>query len=192
MTDSAPDRPVETVVFESPKAWVQVIETPRKFYYLRRKHRDSVGVFLLRQQPNSSNWEVLVRMQPLPVHNADLDDEFDGEMMLFPCPITGGLESKDEDPYECAVREVMEEAGYPLESLQPLGQYIVGTQTDETVYLFWQDVTQIIPVEATQDGSYFESISKNIWQPLEFLKSCDYSGCQIGYYRLCEALQARG
>jgi 8-oxo-dGTP diphosphatase len=173
----------ETIVFESPKAWVQVIETPRKFYYLRRKHRDSVGVFLVRKAPDQT-WEVLVRMQPLPVHNADLDDE----MMLFPCPITGGLESSEEDPHECAVREVMEEAGYALSALQNLGKYIVGTQTDETVYLFWQDVTGIEPQAATQDGSYFESISKNEWEPLDQLKQYDYSGCQIGYYRLREIL----
>jgi 8-oxo-dGTP diphosphatase len=174
----------ETVVFESPKAWVQVIETPRKFYYLRRKHKDSVGVFLVRKTPEQT-WEVLVRMQPLPVHNADLDDQ----MMLFPCPITGGFETRDEDPHECAVREVMEEAGYDLSELQGLGKYIVGTQTDETVYLFWQDVTGIEPQAATQDGSYFESISKNEWEPLDFLKFYDYSGCQIGYYRLRDILR---
>jgi 8-oxo-dGTP diphosphatase len=171
----------ETIVFESPKGWVQVIETPRKFYYLRRKHRDSVGVFLVRK---TTAWEVLVRMQPLPVHNADLDDE----MRLYPCPITGGFEHHQEDPYECAVREVMEEAGYALAEVQNLGKYIVGTQTDETVYLFWQDVTGMEPQAATQDGSYFESISKNEWQPLSALKQYDYSGCQIGYYRLREIL----
>jgi 8-oxo-dGTP diphosphatase len=173
----------ETVVFESPKAWVQVIETPRKFYYLRRKHRDSVGVFLVRK--GAQGWEVLVRMQPLPVHNADLDDE----LQLYPCPITGGLDSADESPDECAIREVLEEAGYGVSELQDLGKYIVGTQTDETVYLFWQDVTGVEPQAAAQDGSYFESISKNEWRSLDFLKECDYSGCQIGYYRLRELLR---
>jgi 8-oxo-dGTP diphosphatase len=172
----------EKVVFESPKAWVRVIETPRKFYYLRRKHKDSVGVFLVRSA--AQGWEVLVRMQPLPVHNADLDDEF----RLYPCPITGGLDSSDELPYDCAIREVLEEAGYELPDLQDLGHYIVGTQTDETVYLFWQDVTGIEPQAAMQDGSYFESISKNEWRSLDFLKDCEYSGCQIGYYRLRELL----
>jgi 8-oxo-dGTP diphosphatase len=181
----------EKVVFESPKAWVQVIETPRKFYYLRRKHKDSVGVFLVRRplvghsQRSAQGWEVLVRMQPLPVHNADLDDEF----RLYPCPITGGLDSPDELPYDCAVREVLEESGYELAELRDLGKYIVGTQTDETVYLFWQDVTGVEAQAAMQDGSFFESISKNEWQPLEFLRDCEYSGCQIGYYRLRELLQ---
>jgi len=174
----------ETVVFESPKAWVQVIETPRKFYYLRRKHKDSVGVFLVRQTPEQT-WEVLVRMQPLPVHDADLDDE----LRLYPCPITGGLDTPDELPGECAIREVLEESGYTLSEVQDLGQYIVGTQTDETVYLYWQDVTGAEPQVAMQDGSFFESISKNEWKPLDFLKACDYSGCQIGYYRLNELLR---
>jgi 8-oxo-dGTP diphosphatase len=172
----------EKVVFESPKAWVQVIETPRKFYYLRRKHKDSVGVFLVRRV--AEHWEVLIRMQPLPVHNADLDDEF----RLYPCPITGGLDRPDELPDECAIREVLEEAGYALAELQDLSKYIVGTQTDETVYLFWQDVTGVEPQAAMQDGSFFESISKNEWQPLDFLRDCEYSGCQIGYYKLREIL----
>jgi len=169
------------VIFESPKGWIQVIETPRKYYYARRKNKDSVAVFLVRQ--TSGSWEVLVRMQPLPIHNADLDDDHP----LFPCPITGGLDI-NEPPQECASREVYEESGYSGSDLKDLGMYYAGTQTDETVYMYWKDVTDLYQEEPTQDGSFFESISRNEWRSLIFLRECAYSGCVIGYYKLREVL----
>jgi 8-oxo-dGTP diphosphatase len=175
---------LEKIVFESPKGWIQVIETPKKYYYSRRKNKDSVAVFLVRQVVEE--WQVLVRMQPLPIHNADLDDEF----RLFPCPLTGGMDT-DELPQDCAAREVYEESGYSGADLEYLGLYLVGTQTDETVYMYWKDVTGLSPEVPNQDGSFFESISKNEWQPLSFLKECAYSGCQIGYFKLCEVLSKR-
>ncbi|MCU0566232.1 MAG: NUDIX domain-containing protein [Oculatellaceae cyanobacterium Prado106] len=172
---------MEKIVFESPKSWLQVIETPRKYYYARRKNKDSIAVFLVRRA--ESGWEVLVRMQPLPIHNADLDEQFE----LFPCPFTGGMDG-GESPLDCAARETFEESGYAGDDLQALGHYFVGTQTDETVYLFWKDVTDLPQQAAPQDGSYFESISRNEWRSLSFLKDCSYSACQIGYYKLTELL----
>jgi 8-oxo-dGTP diphosphatase len=176
----------EKVVYESPKGWIQVIETPLKYYYARRKNKDSIAVFLVRQtglvEQAGANWQVLVRMQPLTIYEPDIDDEYD-ECRLFPCPITGGMDS-DESPQACAAREVYEESGYAGTDLQDLGRYFVGTQTDEIVYMYWKDVTALAPESAPQDGSFFESISKNEWQPLDFLKDCAYAGCQIGYYKL--------
>jgi 8-oxo-dGTP diphosphatase len=177
----------EKVVYESPKGWLQVIETPLKYYYARRKNKDSIAVFLVRQtglvEQTGTGWEVLVRMQPLPIYEADIYDE----CRLFPCPITGGMDS-NESPQACAAREVYEESGYAGTDLQDLGCYFVGTQTDEVVYMYWKDVTALAPEAAPQDGSFFESISKNEWQPLDFLKDCAYAGCQIGYYKLRDIL----
>ena len=70
----------EQTIFTTPGEWLEVIETPNKFYYARRKGRDSVAVFLV----DNKEQKVLIRFQPLPRHNADIDDK----QVLFPCPIT--------------------------------------------------------------------------------------------------------
>lgn len=101
--------------------WVVVKETPRKFYYLERKGRDSVAVFLLRKnKANPQSYEILIRQQPLCIDN----QEIYGTLKLFPCPITGGLD-ENESPQEAAVREVYEESGFSIDVL-PLGKYIVS------------------------------------------------------------------
>jgi hypothetical protein len=69
-----------------------------------------------------------------------------------------------------------------------LGQYIVGTQVNEICYLHYADVTGMIPDMARQDGTYLESIAENEWHLFEYLESCDYVACQIGYLRLRKIL----
>lgn len=110
----------------------------------------------------------------------------DGVLGLFHCPITGALD-EGESPEAAAIREVYEETGYAVQVL-PLGKYIVGTQTNEVCYLYYADVTGIEPDKAQQDGTYHESISRNEWYSFESLKACDYSACQIGYFKLREIL----
>ena len=159
--------------------WISVKETDKGFYYLERKGRDSVAIFLVRKSTvNREEYEVLIRQQPLCIDNTEIN----GELKLYPCPITGGIDG-DELPEKAAIREVYEEAGYSVQVL-PLGKYIVGTQTNEICYMYYADVTDIEPEIAQQDGSYFESISKNEWHPLDYLERCDYGACQIGYFRL--------
>ncbi|ARV61508.1 NUDIX hydrolase [Nostocales cyanobacterium HT-58-2] len=164
--------------------WLVIKETPRRFYYLERKGKNSVAVFLLRRidAANSPTYEVLIRQQPLCIDNTEIN----GQLKLFPCPITGALD-EGESPEEAAIREVYEETGFSVKVL-PLGKYIVGTQTNETCYMYYTDVTGIEPDVAQQDGSYLESISKNEWHPFEYLNNCDYSACQIGYFRLRDIL----
>jgi len=159
--------------------WITVKETARGYHYLERKGRDSVAIFLIRKrQSNTGDYQVLIRQQPLCIHIPDINQEH----KLYPCPITGGIDA-GESPEEAAIREVHEEAGFSVQVL-PLGKYIVGTQTNEICYLYYADVTDIEPEIAQQDGSYFESISHNEWHPLDYLNQCDYSACQIGYFRL--------
>lgn len=159
--------------------WIIVKETERGYHYLERKGRDSVAIFLVRQKNrNVKEYEILIRQQPLCIENS----ESDGELKLYPCPITGGIDL-DESPEEAANREVYEESGFSVEVL-PLGKYIVGTQTNEICYMYYADVRGLKPDSAQQDGSYFESISRNEWHPLEYLNRCDYAACQIGYLRL--------
>lgn len=163
--------------------WIAVKETTRGFQYLERKGRNSVAVFLLREKKsNFKEYEVLIRQQPLSVDHREIN----GKLKLFPCPITGGIDG-DETPEEAAVREAREESGFSVKVV-PLGQYIVGTQTNEICYLYYANVTGRIPEVAKQDGSYFESISQNEWHPFEYLKECDYSACQIGYFWLKDIL----
>ena len=167
----------EKIIFST--LWISVKETAKGYHYLERKGRNSVAIFLVRTSSvQRGEYEVLIRQQPLCIEIPDINEEH----QLYPCPITGGID-EGELPEEAAVREVYEEAGFSVEVL-PLGKYIVGTQTNEVCYLYYADVTDMEPEVALQDGSYFESISKNEWYPLEYLNQCDYGACQIGYFRL--------
>lgn len=159
--------------------WITVKETAKGFQYLERKGKDSVAVFLIRKHRDGiQGFEVLIRLQPLCIDNTDTK--------LYPCPITGALD-EGELPEQAAVREVYEESGFSIH-LFPMGKYIVGTQTNEICYMYYADVTGLEPEEAQQDGTYHESISKNEWNPLEYLAQCDYVACQIGYFKLLNIL----
>ena len=166
--------------------WITVKESPRGFQYLERQGKDSVAVFLLRKSSeNSMQYEVLIRQQHLCIDNR----EENGAFKLFPCPVTGALEV-EEAPEAAAKREVYEETGYIVQ-VSPLGHYIVGTQVNEICYLYYADVTELEPDVAQQDGTYMESIAKNEWHPFEYLESCEYSACQIGYWKLQNILFKR-
>jgi 8-oxo-dGTP diphosphatase len=171
----------DRVIFST--QWIEVKESPRGFQYLERKGKDSVAMFLLRRTGESpEQWEVLIRQQHLCIDNREVD----GKFRLFPCPVTGALD-KEESPEAAAQREVYEETGYKVQ-VSPLGQYIVGTQVNEICYLYYVDVTNMEPDIAQQDGTYMESIAKNEWHPLQYLESCEYSACQIGYLKLHKIL----
>ena len=163
--------------------YISVKETARGFQYLVRRGKDSVAIFLVRKNKSdnlSQNYEVLVRMQPLCLNNTELN----GKQQLYACPFTGSIEP-GETPEQAAARETLEESGYETQ-VKSLGQYIVGTQTNEICYLYYADVTDIEPQNALQDGTYFESVSENVWHPFDYLKKCDYVACQLGYFKLKE------
>jgi 8-oxo-dGTP diphosphatase len=171
----------DRVIFST--QWIAVRESPRGFQYLERKGKNSVAVFLLRRTGESpEQYEVLIRQQHLCIDN----QEVDGKFKLFPCPVTGSLE-EGEQPEVAAHREVYEETGYRVQ-VSPIGQYIVGTQVNEICYMYYADVTKIEPDIAQQDGTYMESIAKNEWHTLQYLESCEYSACQIGYLKLHKIL----
>lgn len=145
--------------------------------------KDSIAVFLLRKSgKNLDQYEVLIRHQHLCIDNREVD----GKFKLFPCPITGALE-EGESPGTAAQREVYEETGYRVQ-VSPMGKYIVGTQMNEVCYMYYADVTNIKPDVPQQDGTYMESIAKNEWHPFQYLESCEYSACQIGYLKLQKIL----
>ena len=167
----------DRVIFRT--QWIVVKESPRGFQYLERQGKDSIAVFLLKKMgENLKQYEVLIRQQHLCIENREVD----GKFKLFPCPVTGALE-EGESPEAAAQREVYEETGYQVQ-VSPLGQYIVGAQVNEICYLYYVDVTNMEPDVARQDGTYMESIAHNEWHPFEYLQTCDYSACQIGYFKL--------
>lgn len=167
----------ERVLFSTPL--IALKESTDGFQFFERKGKDSIAVFLIRKSNLvEKEYEVLIRQQRLCIDNPGLNEE----PKLYPCPITGSIDG-DELPQDAASREALEEAGFSIQVV-PLGYYIVGTQTNEVCYLFYADVTGRLPSIAKQDGTYFESISKNEWRPIDYLQECDFSACQIGYLKL--------
>jgi 8-oxo-dGTP diphosphatase len=162
--------------------WIAVRESPRGFQYLERRGKDSVAVFLLRRCTPGDGWEVLVRCQHLCVDNREVNGQFN----LFPCPVTGAVDD-GETPEAAAARETYEETGYQT-AMTYLGQYIVGTQTNEICYMYYANVGDQEPSTAPQDGTFLETVAHNQWHPFEDLKGFDYVACQLGYYKLREKL----
>lgn len=137
--------------------WIQVRESKDKFFFLRRKGKNSVAVLLYR------DGEVLARYQPM----CAVEVEGESTNRLAPCPITGSVEEND-SYLNTAIREAKEEAGYDISSrIESTGSYIVSTQCDEICYTFIADVSSLVPEEAKGDGGYHESISYNKWVKVE-------------------------
>jgi hypothetical protein len=147
--------------------WMKVRRTEKGFFYSERLGRDSIAVLCYRHTDNGT--EALIRYQPLCINGSDTE--------LMPCPITGSMDHDGEDPIDVAIREVHEEAGYVVD--YPLvgtcGSYIVGTQTNERVFLFTVCLNDLEPVEIKGDGGFHESISHNKWEPLENIMEYEYA-----------------
>lgn len=161
--------------------WIKVRKTPKGFMYAERKGVESIALFLIRR--TSIDIEVLVRYQPLCIDNSV------NSQPTFPCPITGTID-EGHTPAQSAVQEALEEAGYKIDEadLRFVTKYIVGTQTNEQCHLYWCDVTGKEPFEVKGDGSYFESVSANKWEPFSNIKEYSYSACQIAYGQIPVAL----
>jgi hypothetical protein len=167
------------VLFET--SHIKLLESDKGFQYLERKGRDSVAIFLLKRL-EKNHWKVLVRWQPLCVN---IDNT------LFPCPITGTI--IDNDKIKTVIEEVKEEAGYEVieSKIYFIEKYIVGTQTNEIVYMYAVNVTDKTPQKPKGDGSYFEKISQNEWVDFSELKDYSFSACKIGYYLLKDILHEK-
>lgn len=74
------------------------------------------------------------------------------------CSITGGHDKPDESFEECAIRELLEEAGYIAEAknLINLGTVRPSKSSDSKTHLFAIDVTDCERIEAIGDGSLGE------------------------------------
>lgn len=168
---------MEKIVFDCD--WIKVKQTPKGYYFSERKGINSVAILLYRKvyEENLDFIEVLVRKQALPINNSQSNDDKDIPE-LFDCPITGGIDGND-TPFEAAQKEILEEAGYNLDKIKYFGQYYVGTQTNEIVYMFIANVTNMEQTDIKGDGTYFETIAKNVWTPIEKVLEAKYSGLNI-------------
>lgn len=172
---------METIVFDG--KWLKVKKTPKGYFFSERKGINSIAVLLYRKIIKNSReyLEVLVRLQPLPIDNSQSND--DKEIpKLFECPITGSLEEGISSIGQTRI-EVMEEAGYdiPEGGFKYVGEYYVGTQTNEKVFMYIVNVDTVGTerVDIGGDGSYFESISKNEWKNIFEVLDAKYSGLNI-------------
>lgn len=170
---------MEKIVFDCD--WIKVKKTPKGYYFSERKGIDSVAILLYRKiyEENLDFLEVLVRKQALPILNSQSNDDKDVPQ-LFECPITGGIDD-GYTPLQTMIKECREESGYLIDEgiLKPLGLYYVGTQTNEVVYMGICDVTKLSPKNIEGDGTYFETIAKNVWMPIEKVLNTEYSGLNI-------------
>jgi hypothetical protein len=184
---------MEKIVFDA--GWIKVKQTPKGYYFSERKGVDSIAVLLYKMvkwdnfDGDGIDMHILTRMQALPIDNAQSNDDKDIPK-LFRCPITGGLE-EGVSLINQARAEVREEAGYDIAeaAFHYIGEYYVGTQTNEKVHMFIANVdavgTETLDIKG--DGSYFESISKNEWINIEEVLDDDdsiYSGLYIAANKL--------
>lgn len=147
--------------------WISVKETSKGFQFLERKGVNSIACFLIKESNRGllnlkDKYDVLIRYQPLPIDNSSDQD-------LFPCPITGSIE-ENETYEDCAMREVYEESGYKIGIPSFIGSYFCSTQSNEEVFMYLYDVTNLSYGIPKGDGEKYESISYNQWEPLTNLK----------------------
>jgi ADP-ribose pyrophosphatase YjhB (NUDIX family) len=158
------------VVFKG--KWVSLKESPEGFQYLERKNKNSIAMMITRD--TSTGIEVYARYQPTTAYGTDVFSS------MICCPVTGSIEQGEEYSIT-AQRECLEEAGFKVtrEDMNSLGEYIVGTQTNEICYCYHVDVTGKEPTVPKGDGTLCEGVSYNKWIPIEEFQSSSYSGSKI-------------
>jgi len=170
--------------------WLKVKQTPGGYIYSERRNINSLAVLLYRQKTDGTGIEILTRLQPLPIDDNQVNDDID-EIKLYRCPITGGLEEGYSTEHQAMV-EIQEEAGYivPIERLEYAGEYYVGTQTSEKVFMYSANIDgESVGFNISGDGSYLESISRNEWIDLNDLPDIRYAGLLILIQKLKEKLE---
>jgi 8-oxo-dGDP phosphatase len=86
--------------------------------------------------------------------------------MLWEIP-AGLLDKPDEDPIECAHRELMEEGGYTAEVMQPLLRlFVTPGGSDEVIHIFLATGITSAPGGRTHTGEAEEADMPQVWMPL--------------------------
>ncbi len=141
--------------------WLSLYQTPKGFVYAQRKGINSTASLCFRLN-KKGQYEFLIRYQPLPVIHQYSNKK---ENTLYPCCITGSIE-QNESPLQNCLKEVFEESGYKIKqnNIKHVISASASTQMNEIVFHYLVDLTNVKKQGKEQnDGSYFESVSKNKW-----------------------------
>lgn len=136
---------------------LDLYETEKGFVYAQRRTINSVACLCFKVVNNK--YYFLIRYQPMPeVEEKNVWSD------LYPCPITGSIES-NEKIIESAIRELYEEAGIEVNQSNVIesSMSISSTQMNEKVYNFLIDCTNCKQEKPSGDGTIFESVSINKW-----------------------------
>lgn len=161
----------DKLLYES--EWISVYESEKQFTYCQRKGIDSIAALLFRIV--DQKYEVMVHYQPLPeIKTKQYWNQ------CFPCSVTGSIDD-DEDPQDCAIREVLEEAGFTINSNHIVKTYqtVATTQMNEIVYNYLIDVTGLTQHEPLTDGSIFEEVAYNVWLSFDEFEELMFSELTI-------------
>lgn len=129
------------------------------WYYFARIPGSAGGVMILVYRVDNQEKPILGRFEICPAHN---------ELEPTLTTIAGGIE-KDHTPLQTAVKEVFEEAGYKLDTIDitNLGTCRLSTNQDTIVHLYAADVTGKERFEAPGDGTRGEQGAYCEWVSVE-------------------------
>lgn len=147
--------------------FLSLCRTKHNFIFAQRRNINSTASLCYKKVNKS--YYFLIRYQPLPVSLTISNMKWND---LFPCPITGSIETKQK-PLDNAIQEIYEEANIIVNknNLVASNFAISTTQMNETVFNFVFDVTRCqIVNKKTGDGSIFEKYSQNKWLSTTQLK----------------------
>ncbi|BAC44089.1 predicted MutT-like hydrolases [Malacoplasma penetrans HF-2] len=155
--------------------YLSMYKTEKGFYYCQRASINSVALLCYKKENNE--YLFLIRYQPLP--EIEEKERWD---QLYPCPITGSID-ENEIPIETVIRECWEEAGIKINKdlVYEINPSIATTQMNEKIFFYLCDVTGLKESIPENDGSIFESVSKNLWvTEKELLNLIDNQICMQG------------
>jgi len=138
------------------------------------QHQGAVGVVVT----DANQRILLVRQYRLPA-----------DQVMWEIP-AGTLEA-DEDPKDCAIRELQEETGYKPLALEPLGGiYTAPGYTTEFIHLYW--TTQIVASKLATDADEFvEAYWKSLSDVLDMITSGEITDSKtiVGVLRVSRELK---
>lgn len=138
--------------------FLDLYESSQKFYYAQRKGVNSIAALCFKKNLDGST-KFLVHYQGMP---NIVERKYPKQK--YACPITGSIEN-DEDPLNCALREVYEEGGIKItaKNFVAVNKVVATTQMNEQIFCFLFDVKNLKQSVPKTDGSFFEQNATNKW-----------------------------
>lgn len=146
--------------------FLDLYESSQKFYYAQRKGINSIAALCFKKNLDGSI-KFLVHYQGMPniAERKYLNQK-------YACPITGSIEN-NEDPLNCALREVYEEGGIKItaKNFVAVNKVVATTQMNEQIFCFLFNVKNLKQGIPKTDGSIFEQNATNKWMTQKKLES---------------------